>query len=102
MSGTASSREPSTITLATVISRLESDRSIEKRKRGEMLSALRKICRVLDSPPNAVPAEPRNLCLRLETISPAATKVSRRRWANIRSLTLAALALAGVRPADRS
>lgn len=100
MVSSKASREPSRVTLSTVISRIESDASIEPRKRGEMLSALRKICRVLDAPPSAVPAEPRNLCLRLETISPAATKVSSGRWANIRSLTLAALAIAGVRPAE--
>src|SRR5215468_7419327 len=100
MSSSVPSREPSMITLATVISRIESDPMVEARKRGEMLSALRTICRVLDAPPATVPAEPRNLRLRLENISPAATGLSRGRWANIRSLTLSALAVAGVRPAQ--
>jgi integrase len=91
------SREPSLITLATVISRIENDQTIETRKRGEMLSGLRTICRLLDVPPGAVPAEPRNLRKRLETISPMACGLSRGRWSNIRSLTLSALTAAGVR-----
>jgi integrase len=91
------SRAPSLITLATVMSRIENDPTIEARKRGEMLSALRTICRVLDTPPGAVPAEPRNLCKRLEDVSPAGAGVSPGRWSNIRSLTLSALTAAGVR-----
>jgi integrase len=85
------------ITIATVIQRLESNQALDARKRGEMLSALRTICRLLDTAPGAVPAEPRNLRKRLEAISPAACGLSRGRWSNIRSLTLSALTAAGVR-----
>ena len=99
------SREPSQgaigpipgISIADVIARLEADPSLSPARRLAMLSALRTMCRVLSASPRSVPAEFRNLRRRLEGVAPAATGLSRGRWNNVRSLTLAALRQAGIR-----
>jgi integrase len=85
------------LTIADVIARLEADDGLGSVRRAEMLSALRTICRVLNANPQFVPAEPRNLRQRLHGITYAAAGVSRGRWNNIRSLTLAAIMRAGIR-----
>jgi integrase len=85
------------LTIADVIARLEADDGLGSARRAEMLSALRSICRVLNANPQFVPAEPRNLRQRLHGVTHAAAGVSRGRWANIRSLILAAIMRAGIR-----
>jgi integrase len=47
--------------------------------------------------PRFVPAEPRNLRVRLNAVAPAATGLGSGSWNNVRSLTLAAIRQAGVR-----
>jgi integrase len=84
------------ITIEMVMARLEGDDQPDLRRRREMLSALRTICRLLDADPAMVPAEPRNLRQRLATISPTVVGLTAGRWSNIRSLTMAALKRAGV------
>jgi hypothetical protein len=85
------------VTVADVIARLEADEGLGSARRAEMLSALRTICRVLNANPRFVFAEPRNLRQRLNGITHAAAGMSRGRWANIRSLTLAAIMRAGIK-----
>jgi integrase len=85
------------ITVADVIGRLEADPSLSPARRSAMRSALRTVCRILNADPRSVPAELRNLRRRLEGVAPAATGLSRGRWNNVRSLTLAALRQAGIR-----
>src|ERR1700758_1197505 len=85
------------VTVADVMARLEADKGLDSVRRAEMLSALRTICRVLNANPQFVFAEPRNLRQRLNGITHAAAGVSRGRWNNIRSLTLAAIICAGIK-----
>ncbi len=91
---TASTTAP---TLADVLRHLEGDLGLDRRRRGEMCSALRTVCRVLGADPGSVPAEPRHLRLRLAKVTAAAAGVSLGRWSNIRSLTLTALKRAGIK-----
>jgi hypothetical protein len=85
------------LTLADVIVRLDADPGLAPRRRAELLSAVQTLCRLLNAAPDAIPAQPKILRQRLATVSPAAGGIGRGRWNNVRSLTLAALKLAGVR-----
>ncbi|HEY0418136.1 MAG TPA: site-specific integrase, partial [Acetobacteraceae bacterium] len=85
------------ISFAEVITRLQADPSLTDGRRQAMISALRTLARLLGTDPAALPAEPQGLRHRLAATSPAAGGLSRTRWANIRSLTLAALKQAGLR-----
>ena len=67
--------------------------TLPARRRQEMRSAVRTIARVLDKPPERVPANPRLLAARLSGVAPRAYGISPARWNNIRSLARAALAL---------
>src|SRR6267154_6239853 len=105
MEGVGVSREPAeeasepapVVTLADVVARLEADPDLDPGSRGQMLSAIRTLCRLLKTAPSMVPAEPRNLCLRMGQITHASAGLSRGRWNNIRSLVPAAVRHAGVR-----
>ena len=88
------------LTLADVMSRLEAKPDLEPHQRRDLLSALHTLCRLLNAQPDAVPAQPGILRKRLATVVPAAESIKRRRFANVRSLTLTALKIAGV-PAMR-
>lgn len=66
------------------------------RRRGEMLSALRTLARVLGRPLDAIPADPRTLAQLMSGVSPLVHGISPGRWANTRSLAGKALEL--VRP----
>ena len=61
----------------------------------DMASAVRSIARLLDRVPEALPVEPRMLARLLDNIAPAAHGITPQRWANIRSLLRAGLALLG-------
>lgn len=84
-------------TLADVLGRLEGDRGLDPRRRRELCSAVRSVCRVLNADPALVAAHPRQLRVRLRGVTAAAAGVGQGRWSNIRSLTLKALKRAGIR-----
>src|SRR5690348_17280250 len=94
MEGVGVSREPAEeasepppiVTLAGVMARLEADADLDPGSRAQMLSAIRTLCRLLKTAPSMVPAEPRNLTLRMAQITHASAGLSRGRWNNIRSL----------------
>jgi hypothetical protein len=85
------------LTLAEVLDRLGADRDLDPRRCRELCSAVRSVCRVLNADPALVAAHPRQLRARLRGVTAAAAGVSQGRWSNIRSLTLKALKLAGIR-----
>src|SRR4029077_11165057 len=105
MEGVGVSREPaeqalepaSVVTLTEVMTRLEADPDLDPGSRAQMLSAIRTLCRLLKTAPSMVPAEPRNLCLRMGQITHASAGLSQGRWNNIRSLVPTAVRRAGVR-----
>jgi integrase len=85
------------ISLAEIIGQLQSDQNLDPDRQRAMISALRTIARLLEADPAAIPADPRSLRQRLGTVSPVIHRISRRRFDNMRSLTLAALRRVGVR-----
>jgi integrase len=84
-------------TLADVLCRLEAGPDLDPRRRRELCSALRSVCRVLNADPALVAAHPRQLRVRIRGVTAAAAGVSKGRWSNIRSLTLKALKRVGIR-----
>ena len=87
--------DPEAPTLATVLAALESAEP-DARRRGEMASGIRTICRVLGYSPHELPADTALLGRLIRKAMPAAAGVSPSRWANARSLLLAALKRAGL------
>lgn len=85
------------VSLADVIARIEADQNLAAARKREMLSALRSISRILTAAGQPLSAEPRLLRQHLNGVSHNSAGLSRGRWNNIRSLTLAALKHAGVR-----
>lgn len=85
------------LTLADVIARVEAQDDLQPRRKRDMVSAVRTVCRLLHAEPDAVSAELRLLRKRLEAMAPAAAGIGPGRWNNIRSLTMAALKAAGIR-----
>ena len=86
------------VTIGDVLRRLDTDLGLDERRRQEMSSALRAVCRALGADPGLVPAEPRQLRPLLAKVTPAAAGVSAGRWSNIKSLTLKALKRVGLKP----
>jgi integrase len=87
--------DPAAPSLATVLDALETA-APDQRRRGEMASALRTVCRVLGYSPHELPADTALLGRLIRKAMPAAAGVSRSRWANARSLLLAALKRSGL------
>jgi integrase len=83
-------------TLQGVLDRLDERSELPTAARQDLRSAVRKVADVLGLPPGDVPANPGFLRQRLAKVGPAAHGISKPRWANIRSLLLRALRLAGV------
>jgi integrase len=83
-------------TLQGVLDRLDERSELPTSTRQDLRSAVRKVADVLGLPPGDVPANPGFLRQRLAKVGPAAHGISKARWANIRSLLLRALRLAGV------
>jgi hypothetical protein len=84
-------------TVADVIDHIGSMPQLSSRRRAELTSALRSMCRGLESDPAMVVADVRHLGKRLAGVSPARTGISARRLANVRSLALTAFREAGIR-----
>src|SRR6266404_1526075 len=86
-----------TLTMADVMAHIESSHELPKRRRRELLSAIRSLCRTLNMEPVSVSAELRSLRERLEKLPLAYGGLGRNRWNNVRSLVLAALNVAGIK-----
>ena len=84
-------------TLADVLHRLETHGEIEPRRRRELCSAVRTVCRALNTDPSLMAAQPRQLRARLHGVTAAAAGVGPGRWSNVRSLTLKALKRVGIK-----
>ena len=82
--------DPAAPTLARVIDRLATAEP-DPRRRGEMASAVRTLCRVLGRLPHELPADTALLNRLMRTALPAAVGVTPARWANVRSLALRAM-----------
>lgn len=82
--------------LEHVFERLGMIEGLSARVRADCRSALRTVARIIGRPLKEIPASPRYLRSRMDELSPARFGLTRGRWANIRSLVLKALKLAGV------
>jgi integrase len=87
--------DPAAPTLATVIRQLETAEP-DPRRRGEMISAIRTVCRVVRFEPHELPADLLLLNRRMRKAMIAAVGVSQSRWSNARSLLLRALKQTGL------
>jgi hypothetical protein len=85
------------LTLTDVMSRIEGHPDLTPSRRQEMVSALRTVARALGSEPASIPADLSVLRKRLAGVSAMSAGVSRGRWNNVRSLTLAAFKAAGIK-----
>ena len=94
--------QPATVaTLADVVLRLQADQHLSLRRRGDLISALRTVERLADTPLSSIPATPVALRACFDRISHVAVGMSDGRWNNIRSLSMAALTYVGVRTLTR-
>jgi hypothetical protein len=84
-------------TLAHVLERLAAMESLPSQKRHDLMSAVRRVARLLDSLPADIPADPESLKRRLGILSPSAAGMTMARWRNVRALLTAALAVTGAR-----
>ena len=80
------------LTLADVILAVRTA-DLPARRRQEIAAALRTVARALRKPPDCVSANPRRLADAMNEVAPRAIGMSLGRWANVRSLTRAGLAL---------
>lgn len=83
-------------TLAELMARLPTLEGLSNRRCREMVSAVRKVCRVAGKRPEEVLATPASLRAIFASTSPTAARVSRRRWNNMRCLALDALRRVGL------
>ena len=83
-------------TLEDVFHKLASTGDITDRHRAELRSAVRTVGRALDRHLSELPANPRFLRERLETVIPVAAGLSDGRWKNVRSLLRKALEVSGI------
>jgi hypothetical protein len=79
-----------------VFERLATVEGLSPRTRADCRSALCSLARIIDRPLAEIPASPRYLRSRINELSPARFGLSRGRWANMRSLLVKALKVAGV------
>jgi integrase len=83
-------------TLEDVLGVVTRSRALTPRQQQDVASALRTLARLLNRPLGCFPCDLPSVRRLLEGIAPARYGISRRRWANIRSLVFKAIALAGV------
>ena len=92
---------PAAATLADVVARLEADLELSRRRRRDLISAVRTLGRLAGTPLAEMPVSPASLRQVFEATSRASAGLSEGRWANMRSLVPAALRHAGVRTMAR-
>ena len=73
-------------TLAQVLERIAAMDSLSSQRRHDLMSAVRRVARLLDSLPADIPADPEALKRRLGILTPTAAGMTRSRWRNVRAL----------------
>jgi integrase len=87
--------------LAEVTERILSLEGLQRQRRDDLMSAVRRIARLLGGHPADIPANPEALRRRLNVMTPASAGMTKRRWANVRALLTAALDLTGAKVVRR-
>lgn len=85
------------ISLQELIELIAVDDKIPQKRRNELCSGVRTLCRALDLQPASSPADPRLIADRLRHLTPTAARLSKRRLHNCRSYVDAALSLVDTR-----
>src|SRR5262245_105757 len=85
-------------TLQDVIDRLADNGSLSETRRRDLCSALVSFGKLIDKGPALIPLDLAAIRASLDAIVPAQAKVSRKRWANLRSDLASAIEASGLRP----
>jgi integrase len=93
-------RPPSgdTVSFGHVLERLNADGTLSPSRRRDLRSAVTTYAKLIERAPNSIPLDFREIRRTLDSMVPAAAKVSRKRWANLRSDLVAAIGASGLRP----
>ena len=91
-------QEACLVTLQTVLDRLSRHRGLTPSRQRDLRSAVTSFAKLNDQPPAAIPLDLGAIRHSLDKIVPARAKISRKRWANLRSDLAAAIDAAGLRP----
>jgi integrase len=86
------------VTLETVLHRLTANTKLATRRKRDLRSAVTCFAKLADQPPGAIALDLAAIRQRLDSIEPAWAKISRKRWANIRSELVAAIDASGLTP----
>jgi integrase len=86
------------MTLQTVLDRLASRSDLSDTRRRDLRSAVTSFAKLRDRPPMAIPLDLADIRRTLDGMVPARAKISRKRWANLRSGLAAAIETSGLRP----
>jgi hypothetical protein len=78
-------------TLASVLAMIAADEALPPRRRAEICSGVRSLCRALGLQLESTPADPRHIADRLAGVTPAAAHMAKRRFQNCKSHLDAAL-----------
>ena len=68
------------------------------RRKRDLRSAVTSFAKLRDQPPAAIPLDLADIRRTLDGMVPARAKISRKRWANLRSDLAAAIEASGLRP----
>ena len=85
-------------TLQTVLDRLAGDGGLSDTRKRDLRSAVTSFAKLKGQPPAAIPLDLADIRRTLDGMVPARAKVSRKRWANLRSDLAAAIDASGLRP----
>ena len=85
-------------TLQSVIDRLAGNRGLPETRKRDLRSAVVTFGKLTDRAPALIPLDLAGIRAALDAMVPAQAKVSRKRWANLRSDLAAAIEVSGLRP----
>jgi hypothetical protein len=86
------------VTLQTVLDRLAADRSLPEIRRRDLRSAALSFARLKGERPGAIPLDLGDFRQTLDRFAPASARISRKRWANLRSSLASAIQASGLLP----
>jgi integrase len=86
------------VTLQTVLDRLTAERGLSSTRRRDLRSGVTSFAKLRGQPPAAIPLDLADIRKALDDMEPAWAKLSRKRWANLRSDLAAAIGASGVLP----
>jgi integrase len=90
------------VTLQTVLDRLADDPSLVGSRKRDLSSAVTSFARLMDKAPAAIPLDLADIRRTLDTTIPARVKISKKRWANLRSDLASAIDASGLQPMLRT